>query len=497
MVSTRNNSITHVSTMKSVQESINELKVVIVEIKEGMKTFLVGQKVLSDEVNKLKNGESTSHNGQDSTNHHSGSPYQGGGGVGNTYKKGNDGYGRLAKIEFPKFSGDDVKALIWHQQFCKRFSEDYPWELYAKEAIWRFDSIFYDPLMELKNLKQDGTVKEYHEKMFTLDTLNDVYYLAKMQEQTIVAMKSRYGPILPTPKPISNVSNKPVTSYQRTSSSNVYFPGHKCSGQLHSLEVVIERTEDAGEEIFEECTNETLRIRGYVGKQVVYILIDCGSTHNFMDIQTAKRIGCKMQSICPLKVDVADGGCEMVLGVQWLATLGDIKFNFQKLTMEFDYEKSKVLLRESEQGIVKHPCKAVEDLLTEYADVYSMPNALPPKRSHDHHIPLLPNTSLINIRPYRHPPNQKDAIKLMVKELLDSRVIRPSQSPFSSSIVMVKKKDGSWRMCIDYRQLNKHIIKYKFPIPMIEELIDELQVICTDIAKIAKNSQNRAKTNMR
>ncbi|GKD32257.1 putative mitochondrial protein [Tanacetum coccineum] len=104
-----------------------------------------------------------------------------------------------------------------------------------------------------------------------------------------------------------------------------------------------------------------------------------------------------------------------------------------------------------------------------------MPNALPPKRSHDHHIPLLPNTSLINIRPYRHPPNQKDAIKLMVKELLDSGVIRPSQSPFSSTIVMVKKKDGSWRMCIDYRQLNKHTVKYKFPIPMIEELIDKLQ----------------------
>ncbi|GKG49292.1 reverse transcriptase, partial [Tanacetum coccineum] len=111
---------------------------------------------------------------------------------------------------------------------------DYPWELYAKEAIRRFDSVFDDPLMELKNLKQDGTVKDYHEKfesllnrmelsekhaislflgglkleisshirMFTLDTLNDAYYLAKMEEQTIVAMKSMYGHVLPTPKPV-------------------------------------------------------------------------------------------------------------------------------------------------------------------------------------------------------------------------------------------------------------------------------------------------------
>nr|GEX21438.1 reverse transcriptase [Tanacetum cinerariifolium] len=88
----------------------------------------------------------------------------------------------------------------------------------------------------------------------------------------------------------------------------------------------------------------------------------------------------------------------------------------------------------------------------------------------------MPNTPLINVRPYRHPPNKKDAIELMVKELLKSGVIRISQSPFSSLIVMVKKKDGSWRMCVDYRQLNKYIVKDKFPIPVIEVLIDELSL---------------------
>ncbi|GKC68331.1 putative mitochondrial protein [Tanacetum coccineum] len=62
----------------------------------------------------------------------------------------------------------------------------------------------------------------------------------------------------------------------------------------------------------------------------------------------------------------------------------------------------------------------------------------------------------------------------MIKELLDSGIVRPSNSPFSSPIVMVKKKDGSWRMCIDFRHLNKNTVKDKFPILVIEELIDEL-----------------------
>lgn len=61
----------------------------------------------------------------------------------------------------------------------------------------------------------------------------------------------------------------------------------------------------------------------------------------------------------------------------------------------------------------------------------------------------------------------------MVEELLDSGVIRHNQSYFASPIVMFKKKDGNWRMCIHYRQLNKHTIKDKFFIPIIEELINE------------------------
>jgi hypothetical protein len=76
--------------------------------------------------------------------------------------------------------------------------------------------------------------------------------------------------------------------------------------------------------------------------------------------------------------------------------------------------------------------------------------------------------------PYRHPNKYKDEIEKSIKELLDMGHIKPSSNPFSSSVVLVKKKDGTMCMCIDFRELNKKTIKYRYPIPRIDELLDEL-----------------------
>ncbi|XP_040244116.3 uncharacterized protein [Aegilops tauschii subsp. strangulata] len=95
----------------------------------------------------------------------------------------------------------------------------------------------------------------------------------------------------------------------------------------------------------------------------------------------------------------------------------------------------------------QHIPECLQPILDDFVDVFGEPEGLPPKRSCDHKIQLLPGAQPFSIKAYRHKPEQKDEIERQVVELLKSGVIQASNSPFSSPVILVKKKDGTWRMC--------------------------------------------------
>nr|KYP61846.1 Transposon Ty3-I Gag-Pol polyprotein [Cajanus cajan] len=113
-------------------------------------------------------------------------------------------------------------------------------------------------------------------------------------------------------------------------------------------------------------------------------------------------------------------------------------------------------------------------LLQTYSSVFDTPTSLPPTRAHGHFIPLIQGSMPVKFKPYGYPHSQKEDIERLVEDMLTEGIIQPSKSHFSSPIILVKRKYGSWKVCTGYRALNAITIKDNFPIPTVDELIDEL-----------------------
>ncbi|KAA0043063.1 ty3-gypsy retrotransposon protein [Cucumis melo var. makuwa] len=131
---------------------------------------------------------------------------------------------------------------------------------------------------------------------------------------------------------------------------------------------------------------------------------------------------------------------------------------------------SVVDIREPEVSLSSEP------VVREYPDVFpdELPG-LPPPREVDFAIELEPGTAPISRAPYRMAPAELKELKVQLQELLDKGFIRPSVSPWRAPVLFVKKKDGSMRLCIDYRELNKVTVKNRYPLPRIDDLFDQLQ----------------------
>jgi hypothetical protein len=238
-------------------------------------------------------------------------------------------------------------------------------------------------------------------------------------------------------------------------------------------------------------------------------LLDSGSTHNFVDTDVAARVEITLCGCAGLRVAVATGdrvsspGCyhnlhltvggepfdidlygialgtyDMALGVQWLESLGPILWDFDRRTIAFVRNGHRVLWI-----AVAHPtappslCTVsgdiMGDLLAHFAPLFVEPSVLPPPCQRLHQIRLAPGMTPVVVQPYQYAHLQKEELEWQRAEMLAHDVIRPSSSSLSAP-VLVKKHDRSWCFYVDYCALNEKTVKDKFPIPVVEELLDEL-----------------------
>jgi hypothetical protein len=184
-------------------------------------------------------------------------------------------------------------------------------------------------------------------------------------------------------------------------------------------------------------------------------------------------------------VVLGSNGIDVILGCNWLKSCDGviqcangtimltspqgerIQVNIDKSTDE----KGKTVINHLEE-------KPLENIkvVCEYADVFpeELPG-MPPDRDIEFSIELLPGTTPISKRPYRMDVKDLVELKKQIEELLEKGFIRPSSSPWGAPMLFVNKKDGSRRMCVDYRSLNEVTIKNKYPLPRIEDLFDQMK----------------------
>jgi hypothetical protein len=172
-------------------------------------------------------------------------------------------------------------------------------------------------------------------------------------------------------------------------------------------------------------------------------------------------------------------GYDLVLRTQWMVSLGPIVWDFTARTLSFTYH-DKAICR-SDVAAPREPLVPVttapsllDELLVFFAGVFAEPTGLPPQRTRDHTIVLKPGALPVAVRPYRYPAAHKDELERQCAAMIVQGTVRRSDSAFSSSVLLVKKSDGSWRFCVDYRALNVLTVKDAFPIPVVDELLDEL-----------------------
>ncbi|GAU10637.1 hypothetical protein TSUD_418350, partial [Trifolium subterraneum] len=235
----------------------------------------------------------------------------------------------------------------------------------------------------------------------------------------------------------------------------------------------------------------------HLGQSEVVVLFDCGATNSFISVECVMRLGLSSTSLIPpMTVAVATGGkvvskrvcqncpvsvagkiyhidliclplkdMDIVLGMDWLSAntvyIGCAEKNlYVPIDLNAESRALTALLQNTHQLIqylgAENKCFSIMFTISSESS-------------------LSPRSQPISIAPYRMSPLELRELKSQLEELLQKHFIRPSVSPWGAPVLLVKKKDGTMRLCIDYRQLNKVTIKNKYPLPRIDDLLDQLR----------------------
>jgi hypothetical protein len=172
-------------------------------------------------------------------------------------------------------------------------------------------------------------------------------------------------------------------------------------------------------------------------------------------------------------------GIDVILGLDWLTKHNGVISCVDKTVLLTDHQGKSVSCQAhppAQDPMVFNLAAESISVVEEF--MYVFPEELPgmtPEREVEFYIDLIPGTAPIAKRPYRMAPTELAELKLQIAELQQKGYIRPSSSPWGAPVLFVTKKDGSMRMCIDYRSLNEVTIKDKYPLPRIDDLFDQLQ----------------------
>ncbi|GJX77412.1 retrotransposon-related protein [Tanacetum coccineum] len=416
---------------------------------------------------------------------------------------GEPGLPRSMRLDVPKFTDVDPESWVAAEWFrwMTRNGLITDWARFEESVKNHFGPSKYEDLVTdisktlLIYFYISGLKLSLHRELLVSKptTLGDAFSLSRVTEarlgdQTLATIvpkvNHRSGSHkLPVAPKVAGNNGKPLaikwissTERQERLSKGLCFncdnrwtQGHKCPGKF--LLLMTDNDEDTGEEVI--VAEEEAMESGDIS--ILNSLVGHGSPRS---LQLWGKIGDTMV----MEFTLLD--TKYTLKDDESLRMKKISLHRMQALLETDeiygvYECHRFAMQDEEgHGVAnnstssRHP--EIEQLLIRYDSLFQVPTCLPPNRAIDHRIHLLPNTKPVNVQPYRYPHYQKGEMEKLVTEILGQGIIRFSHSLFSSPVLLVKKKDGSYHFCVDYRALNAMTIKDMFLFPTADEMFDEL-----------------------